>query len=208
MTTQKLPYQVHGETFYEKLLSFVGAQDQIQKLENSYPESGLRKQDQDRVIRFSKDISTEWVVKTLSDNRIATEEKKRFIELANEEKMKFIELKEVCQDERDVEIYFYFLYFSGILFLFTEKEFKDGLYGLRKFFEEKRKSNRSLLFKFMTTYIDLVDPNIRDIEEYPQLKEYLKGDEYNILFNLFDEGLELMINILQRTPDWRKIVIT
>src|ERR687896_1550141 len=138
---------------YEKLLSFVGNQERIEEIKNGYPKVEIRKREQRQCrISFCKDISKEWIITTLS-NRIADEEKRRFIEL-----------QKVCKDEIDKEIYSYFLYFSGILFLFTEEEYKDGLCGLSEFFskdqngeskiQKTQDSDITLLFSFMTTFID------------------------------------------------------
>jgi tetratricopeptide (TPR) repeat protein len=198
MAAQEMQGQVPKETLYEKLVSLVGSQYKVEQIRNLYPDSEFRKQRQGR-ISFCKVVSREWIISILSNYGIANGGKARFIDLTNEEKIRFVELRRLCLDEQDIEIYFYFIYFSGLLFLFTEKEFKHGLYGLRKFFEDKVKGNRSLLFRFITAYIDLVDPNKRDIEEYRQLKECLVEDHDNILFDLFDKDLELLMEILQKT---------
>jgi tetratricopeptide (TPR) repeat protein len=201
MAIQESQSQAPKETLYEKLLSFVGARDKIEQIIN-YPDGEFRKQRQER-ISFCKVISREWIISTLSNKGIANGGKATSIDLTNEEKMRFIDLRKACQDEYDIEIYFYFTYFSGILFLFTKKEFKYGLYGLRKFFEDKAEGNRSLLFSFIIAYIDLVDPNKRDIDKHRRLKECLMEDHDNILFDLFDKDLELMMEILQKTaPNW------
>jgi hypothetical protein len=159
------------ETFYEKLLSFAVNQGQMEKIRSSYSEVQVRKNNK-KCINFCKELSREWIVETLNSPSVDKTEK--------EEKRRLVNLEKVCRNESDAEIYSYLLYFCGISFLLKGKEKEDKEYrdALREFFESQiqrtEDSNRMLLFRFLITYIDLVDPEKEDIIVFNDLKDALR----------------------------------
>jgi tetratricopeptide (TPR) repeat protein len=185
------------ETFYEKLLSFAVNQGQMEKIRSSYSEVQVRKNNK-KCINFCKELSREWIVETLNSPSVDKTEK--------EEKRRLVNLEKVCRNESDAEIYSYLLYFCGISFLLKGKEKEDKEYrdALREFFESQiqrtEDSNRMLLFRFLITYIDLVDPKKEDIIVFNDLKECLTNDKHNKIFQAIKEEHNLMLEILEHTP--------
>lgn len=195
MTTTE-PQAEIPETFYGKLLSFVDEHDLMGEIKNHYSEIQVCKADQE-CISFCKELSKKWIIRTLPsllDNKTAIEEKIRFLNLRKD-----------CSTECDIQIYSYFLYFCGILFLLTKEEDKAHRDALRMFFESKiqstKDSNRRLLFRFLTAYIDLVDPEKDNIIVFQDLKECLTNDDDKIIFGAIEKEHELMMEILQETHE-------
>jgi tetratricopeptide (TPR) repeat protein len=195
MTTTERQAEI-PETFYGKLLSFVDEQDELKEIRNHYSEIEVCKADQE-CINFCKELSKKWIIRTLSSLVD--------IKTANEEKIRFLNLRKDCSTECDIQIYSYFLYFCGILFLLTKEEDKAHRDTLRMFFESKiqstEDSNRRLLFRFLTAYIDLIDPEKDNIIVFQDLKECLTDDDDKIIFGAIEKEHELMMEILRETHE-------
>jgi tetratricopeptide (TPR) repeat protein len=193
-----------SDTFYEKLLSCALNPDQMENIRKSYPEIRVREK-QEECIKFCKEVSREWILRTHlhSDDGTSNEDKTKIL---NEAKDRIIALRNDCResDEYDAQIYSYFLYFCGILFHLSKKEDEEDRNELRKFLnlriQHTTNSNRRLLLRFLTTYIDLVDPEIQDIIVFEDLKECLATDDDNVIFGAIEKEHDLIVQILNETP--------
>jgi hypothetical protein len=103
---------------------------------------------------------------------------------------------------QNVKIYAYFLYFSGILYLLKDDHL--NLQKIKTFFirEIENESNKvsEHFFKFLTIYIDIVDPKVKDITVINCLENCLEEDKYynNIVFNAICEEIRLGEKIIQK----------
>lgn len=135
MTSIKPPVE-NPETFYEKLLSFVYEQDkdQMEKIRNNYPAIQVCKDDQNyqNCIGFCIKVSKAWIKRTppsLPDNKTMTRPN---MEKINEDKIRILDLQKYCITEYDTQIFSYFLWFCGILFLLSETKDKGHRQKLRE----------------------------------------------------------------------------
>ena len=192
-----------SDTFYEKLLSCALDPDQMENIRKCYPEIKIHEK-QEECIKFCKEVSRVWILRThLHSDDTSNEEK---IKIVNEAKDKIIALRNDCRESDEYDrFYSYFLYFCGILFfIFSKKEDEGDRTELRKFLnspiQHATNSNRRLLFRFLTTYIDLVDPELEDIIVFEDLKECLATDIDNIIFGAIEKEHDLIVQILNETP--------
>lgn len=116
-----------------------------------------------------------------------------------------VQLKSYCNFEYEVLIYSFFLYFSGIVYL--KKDKKEELEELKKYFDDTisktKDRNRKHFFRFIKVYIDIINPEVEDIEVFEELKNCLEDDKYNsnIIFDTIEREHEFMIKILNDTND-------
>jgi tetratricopeptide (TPR) repeat protein len=193
------------ETIFGKLLSLTDNLHQTEESKTNYWETQVCNDDQE-CIRFCKYVSMKWIIKTLSDHKSK-----------NEEITRVLELREDCRTDCDAQIYAYFLYFCGILFLLQGRKKEDNEHRdqLREFFksqgQHRTDSNVRLLFRFLSAYIDLVDPNEQDISVFKEVKCCLTNDDDNIIFDAIEEEHKLMEEILfdpiEEKPKWMQEIL-
>ena len=102
-------------------------------------------------------------------------------------------------------IYSYFLYFCGILTLMKEGDTKEGKAKneLKKFFDSNQNtehSDKALFFSFLKIQIDLVDQGADNIETFVNLRNCLRSEDHNFVFDAIEREQKLLKKIIQETP--------
>ncbi|MDF2738549.1 MAG: Anaphase-promoting complex, cyclosome, subunit 3, partial [Nitrososphaeraceae archaeon] len=202
--------QEKHNSFFQALISCIDSEEYHNELKNDYPEDEiLSDYDNKKYMELSKKMSKQWILELLRhsnniDSNKFKNKKNYILELQDYFNSQFSKISNSeinYRRESEIEIYGYFLYLSGILYLIKDEI--EQLENLKRFFEKQiqnvEDSNLQLFLKFLKIYTDIINPKVKDIIVFKQLKDCIIESEYHddILFKIIKIEHNMMLEIVK-----------
>jgi hypothetical protein len=197
-------YEKQEDDVYQSFISCFQDKNEFKRIEKECSvDDLLSKYNNEKCMNFCERIATQWILESLklsNQNTETIELKTNILKFINKLVEHTNNSKISLKFRTEIAIYSYFLYFSGILF-FIRKESKY----LKSFQElvEKEMDNiddNSLthFLQFLKVYIDIVDPEVNNIEVFKELENCFIYSKYHddIVFIVIQKEYDIVMRLI------------